>query len=146
MTTKIKDAMTENDTVNLAESDYMTTAQQAYFRERLLDEKTQLLKGQQQIRQQLQEEGTISSDLSDQATQEEEFFLALRTKNREKKLIKKIDATLRLIDTKNNNGQSYGYCKACSARIGIERLKVRPTADLCIDCKNLAEEREKQQA
>ena len=65
------------------------------------------------------------------ATQEEEFSLELRTRDRERKLIKKIDEGLKMIEE-----QDYGYCESCGIEIGIRRLEARPTATLCIDCKN----------
>ena len=74
---------------------------------------------------------------NDRASQEEEFNLELRTRDRERKLIKKIEKTLDLIDKGD-----YGYCTACGVEIGIRRLEARPTADLCIDCKTLAEIKE----
>ena len=78
---------------------------------------------------------------SDQAAQprEEEFSLELRTRDRERKLIKKIDKTIDNIDSND-----YGYCEACGVDIGIKRLEARPTATLCIDCKTLDEIKERQ--
>lgn len=78
-------------------------------------------------------------DPIDRATQEEEFSIELRNRDREVKLIKKIENTLKKI--KDNN---FGYCDTCGIEIGIKRLEARPTANLCIDCKTLAEIREKQ--
>ena len=79
------------------------------------------------------------ADPADRATQEEEFSLELRTRDRERKLIKKIDESLTTIDT-----GEYGYCESCGIEIGIRRLEARPTATLCIDCKTLQEIKEKQ--
>ncbi|WP_164076693.1 RNA polymerase-binding protein DksA, partial [Stenotrophomonas maltophilia] len=76
---------------------------------------------------------------ADRASQEEEFSLELRARDRERKLIKKIDETLQLIED-----EEYGWCDSCGVEIGIRRLEARPTATLCIDCKTLAEIREKQ--
>jgi DnaK suppressor protein len=81
------------------------------------------------------------ADPADRATQEEEFGLELRARDRERKLCKKIDESLRNIELGN-----YGYCEACGVEIGIRRLEARPTATLCIDCKTLAEIKEKQMA
>jgi DnaK suppressor protein len=67
--------------------------------------------------------------------------LELRNRDRERKLIKKIDETLRI-----NESQDYGYCNGCGEEIGLKRLEARPTATLCIDCKTLDEIREKQMA
>jgi DnaK suppressor protein len=78
-------------------------------------------------------------DPADRASQEEEFALELRARDRERKLIKKIDKTLQLI-----KDEEYGWCESCGVEIGIRRLEARPTADLCVDCKTLAEIKEKQ--
>ena len=78
-------------------------------------------------------------DPADRASQEEEFSLELRTRDRERKLIKKIDQTLQRIED-----DDYGFCDSCGVEIGIRRLEARPTATLCIDCKTLAEIKEKQ--
>ena len=78
-------------------------------------------------------------DPADRATQEEEFNLELRTRDRERKLIKKIDKTLERIEH-----DDYGFCDGCGIEIGLRRLEARPTADLCIDCKTLDEIKERQ--
>ena len=78
-------------------------------------------------------------DPADRATQEEEFSLELRTRDRERKLIKKIDDSLELVSTGD-----YGYCETCGVEIGLRRLEARPTASQCIDCKSLDEIKEKQ--
>ncbi len=80
-------------------------------------------------------------DPNDRATQEEEFSLELRTRDRERKLIKKINQSMADIDN-----EEYGYCQSCGIEIGIRRLEARPTATLCIECKTLEEIREKQSA
>jgi DnaK suppressor protein len=87
----------------------------------------------------MQDEAANFPDPTDRATQEEEFSLELRNRDRERKLIKKIERTLLKIESND-----FGYCTACGIEIGIRRLEARPTADLCIDCKTLAEIREKQ--
>ncbi|WP_448757463.1 RNA polymerase-binding protein DksA, partial [Aggregatibacter sp.] len=87
----------------------------------------------------MQDEASNFPDPSDRATQEEEFSLELRTRDRERKLMKKIESTLKKLDN-----DDFGYCESCGVEIGIKRLEARPTADLCIDCKTLAEIREKQ--
>jgi len=80
-------------------------------------------------------------DPVDRAAQEEEFSLELRTRDRERKLIKKIEKTLQLIEE-----DDFGFCNSCGIEIGIRRLEARPTADLCIECKTLAEIKERQLA
>ncbi|MDP2427334.1 MAG: RNA polymerase-binding protein DksA, partial [Methylobacter sp.] len=78
-------------------------------------------------------------DPNDRASQESEFSLELRTRDRERRLIKKIDEALKEIESGD-----YGFCESCGIEIGIRRLEARPTATLCIDCKTLDEIREKQ--
>ena len=80
-----------------------------------------------------------ATDPADRATQEEEFSLELRTRDRERKLIKKIDSTIEKIAQ-----DDYGFCESCGIEIGIRRLEARPTASKCIDCKTLDEIKEKQ--
>ena len=87
----------------------------------------------------MQDEAANFPDPADRASQEEEFSLELRARDRERKLIKKIDETLQLIED-----EDYGWCDSCGVEIGIRRLEARPTATLCIDCKTLAEIKEKQ--
>jgi len=80
----------------------------------------------------------VLADLNDRATQEEIFALKLRARDRERKLLKKIEEALQQIEDRE-----YGYCESCGVEIGIRRLEARPTAALCIDCKTLDEIREK---
>lgn len=87
----------------------------------------------------MKDEAANFPDPADRASQEEEFALELRARDRERKLIKKIDKTLQLIED-----EEYGWCESCGVEIGIRRLEARPTADLCVDCKTLAEIKEKQ--
>lgn len=87
----------------------------------------------------MQDEAANFPDPADRATQEEEFSLELRARDRERKLIKKIEKTLSKIEN-----DDFGFCDSCGVEIGIKRLEARPTANLCIDCKTLAELREKQ--
>ncbi|MCY1406945.1 RNA polymerase-binding transcription factor DksA [compost metagenome] len=87
----------------------------------------------------MKDEAANFPDPADRASQEEEFALELRNRDRERKLIKKIDKTLQLIED-----EEYGWCESCGVEIGIRRLEARPTADLCYDCKTLAEIKEKQ--
>jgi DnaK suppressor protein len=87
----------------------------------------------------MKDEASNFPDPVDRATQEEEFSLELRARDRERRLIKKISKTLKKIEE-----DDFGYCDSCGIEIGIRRLEARPTADLCIDCKTLAEIKEKQ--
>lgn len=118
---------------------YMSDSQLAHFRNILNIWKKALLQGGDETIHDLKETTEIPADISDQATQEETFALKLRTRDRESKLLKKIEEAIELIDNKE-----YGYCTECGEEIGIRRLEARPTATLCIDCKTLDEVRERQ--
>ena len=83
-------------------------------------------------------EHEVIADPNDRATLEESFSLELRARDRERKLIKKLESTLDSIDSCD-----YGYCESCGVEIGIKRLEARPTATLCIDCKELSEAKER---
>jgi DnaK suppressor protein len=89
----------------------------------------------------MQDEATIFADPNDRASQESDMSLELRNRDRERKLIKKIDETIGRIES-----GEYGYCDSCGVEIGLKRLEARPTATLCIDCKTLDEMRERQVA
>ena len=118
---------------------YMNTAQLAHFREILLNWKKELMEEVDRTVHHMKEDASNYADPSDRATQEEEFSLELRTRDRERKLIKKIDKTLDRIED-----DDYGFCDSCGVEIGIRRLEARPTATECIDCKTLAEIKERQ--
>lgn len=119
--------------------DYMNDAQQDHFRDLLRKWKQDLMEEVDRTVHHMQDEAANFPDPNDRATQESEFTMELRTRDRERKLIKKIDESLEKID----NGE-YGYCEECGIEIGVRRLEARPTASLCIDCKSLDEIREKQ--
>jgi len=122
-----------------AGEEYMSDAQRAHFHKVLLDWKQSLLDEVGRTVNHMQDESTTFPDPNDRATQEEEFSLELRTRDRERKLLKKINESLAQIDSGD-----YGYCEACGVEIGLPRMLARPTATLCIDCKMLEEIREKQ--
>ena len=119
---------------------YMNEVQRDHFRSILLNWKSDLMQEVDRTVNHMKDEAANFPDPADRATQEEEFSLELRTRDRERKLIKKIDSTMELIDQND-----YGYCEACGIEIGIQRLEARPTATQCIDCKTLAEIKEKQE-
>ena len=121
--------------------EYMNEAQRAHFRQILLAWRQELMEEADRTMHHLQDEVANLPDPADRATQEEEFALELRTRDRERKLLKKIEKALDQIDK-----DDYGFCDACGIEIGIRRLEARPTAELCIDCKELAEIKEKQLA
>ena len=117
----------------------MNDAQTAHFREILQNWKRELMEEVDRTVHHMQDEAANFPDPNDRATQESEFTMELRTRDRERKLIKKIDESLDNLE----NGE-YGYCEQCGVEIGVQRLEARPTANLCIDCKSLDEIREKQ--
>ena len=119
--------------------DYMNDTQREHFRNILLAWKRELMEEVDRTVHHMQDEAANFPDPNDRATQESEFSMELRARDRERKLIKKIDETLGKLDH-----EEYGYCDACGVEIGIRRLEARPTAALCIDCKTLDEIREKQ--
>ncbi len=119
--------------------DYMNEEMKQHFRNVLNDWKKQLMEEVDRTVDHMKDEAANFPDLTDRATQEEEFNVELRTRDRERKLIKKIDETLQLID----DSDEYGYCDACGIEIGYNRLNARPTARLCIDCKTVDEIKEK---
>jgi len=121
------------------DEEYMCDAQKDHFRAILDEWKRQLMEEVDSTIHHLQEEQSNFADPSDRASQEEEFSLELRTRDRERKLIRKIEEAAERIEA-----DDYGYCDACGIEIGIRRLEARPTATLCIDCKTLAEIKEKQ--
>lgn len=121
------------------DEEYMSKNQLEHFRNLLKFWKNALLQGGDETIHDLKSLAEVPADVSDQATLEETFALRLRARDREYKLINKIDASIKLIDSGD-----YGFCEECGVEIGIRRLEARPTATLCIDCKTLAEVREKQ--
>jgi DnaK suppressor protein len=119
--------------------EYMNAAQMEHFRKILLDWKKLLMEEVDRTVHHMQDEAANFPDPNDRATQEEEFALELRTRDRERKLIRKIEEAIVSLETGD-----YGYCEVCGVEIGIKRLEARPTATLCIDCKTLDEIKEKQ--
>ncbi|ARS52121.1 RNA polymerase-binding protein DksA [Kushneria konosiri] len=119
--------------------EYMNEKQLAHFRQILLNWKSDLMEEVDRTVRHLQEDANNYADPADRATQEEGFNLELRTRDRERKLLKKINETIEKIDE-----DDYGFCEACGIEIGIRRLEARPTATLCVDCKTLSELKEKQ--
>lgn len=120
---------------------YMNDEQLHHFSHILRLWKTQLMREVDSTIHHMQDDAANFPDPNDRATQEEEFSLELRARDRERKLIRKIDEALQKIEA-----QEYGYCDECGVEIGIRRLEARPTATLCIDCKTLDEIKEKQLA
>lgn len=119
--------------------EYMGEPMRAHFTKILTKWKQDLMKEVDRTVDHMKDEAANFPDPADRASQEEEFALELRARDRERKLIKKIDKTLQLI-----TDEEYGWCESCGIEIGVKRLEARPTADMCVDCKNLAEIKEKQ--
>jgi DnaK suppressor protein len=118
---------------------YMNPKQLGHFRTILNDIKLGLGEDIDRTVHTMQDEATVFADPNDRASQESDVSLELRNRDRERKLIKKIDEMMAKIDS-----GGYGYCDNCGVEIGLSRLEARPTATLCIDCKTLDEIREKQ--
>lgn len=121
--------------------EYMNPNQLAHFRQVMNDIKAGLGADIDRTVHTMQAEATSFADPNDRATQESDTSLELRNRDRERKLINKINEMIAKIDA-----NEYGYCDSCGIEIGLNRLEARPTATLCIDCKTLDEIREKQVA
>jgi DnaK suppressor protein len=121
--------------------EYMNARMRTHFRKMLEQLKGELSEEIDRTVHTMQDEATVFADPNDRASQESDMALELRNRDRERKLIKKIDETIGRIDA-----NEYGYCDSCGVEIGLKRLEARPTATLCIDCKTLDELREKQVA
>jgi DnaK suppressor protein len=133
-----KKALTESQLLAAPKSEYMSEAQQEFFRQRLLALRDQLMENLRDTTEHLQ--GTeVASDPSDRATQEEEQAIELRARDRERKLLKKIDEALARI-----TAGSYGYCEDTGEPIGIARLLARPVATLSVEAQDKRERTQKQ--
>ena len=119
--------------------EYMNAQQVEHFRNILRAWRRELMEEVDRTVHHMQDEAANFPDPNDRASQESEFTMELRTRDRERKLIGKIDEALNALEEGD-----YGYCEACGVEIGIRRLEARPTATLCIDCKTLDEVRERQ--
>ncbi|NDH08437.1 MAG: RNA polymerase-binding protein DksA [Gammaproteobacteria bacterium] len=148
MTTVLSEHKVKNDTlVNMGIEPYQEAPNEEYMNEKqlkhiekiLLAWRTSLMEEVDRTVSHLKDEAANYPDPSDRASQEEEFSIELRTRDRERKLIKKIEDGLERL-----REDDFGYCEACGIEIGMRRLEARPTATLCIDCKTLSELKEKQ--
>jgi len=125
--------LTEEEILKAPEKDYMNDAQLAFFRKKLVELRDQLLQNADDTGEHLRE-NEITTDPSDRATLEEEYTLELRTRDRERKLLKKIEKSIRLIDD-----GSYGWCEETGEPIGVPRLIARPTATLSLEAQERRE-------
>jgi len=132
-----KHGLTEAELLRAPASQYMGAEQLAFFRERLIVTQKELLEKADLTSERLREH-ELEADPTDQATIEEEYALELRARDRERKLLKKIDEALRRIDE-----GSYGYCEETGEPIGIPRLLARPTATLTIEAQSRREQKQK---
>ena len=119
---------------------YMNKSQKKHFINILSSWKNALDSEQEKTEKLIQQDQSNFPDSLDRASKEEEFMLELRKRERERKLISKIELSLKDIED-----DLYGYCETCGVDIGIKRLEARPTATKCIDCKTVDEIKEKQQ-
>ena len=117
---------------------FMNDNQLEYFRQKLLNWKSELLEEALDTKDNLSAEGLQRPDIADRAQVESDASIQLRTRDRERKLISKIDAALRRIDLK-----TYGYCENTGEPIGLGRLKARPIASLSVQAQELHEKMER---
>jgi DnaK suppressor protein len=129
---ELKD-LSEEDLLKAPDKEYMNEAQLAFFKQRLLELRAQLLNNADDTGQHLRE-NEVTTDPSDRATLEEEYTLELRTRDRERKLLKKVEKSLKMIDA-----GSYGYCEETGEPIGVPRLLARPTATLSLEAQERRE-------
>ena len=122
-------------------TEYMNAEHESHFRQILERWRAQLLSGASETLTNMRESHEVLSDEADLASQEEDFRLSLRARDRDRKLIRKIEQSLEALKTGD-----YGYCDDCGEEIGVKRLEARPTATKCIECKTVAEIKERQMA
>ena len=137
----LKSVMTEDEYRPSADEPFMNERQLEYFRRKLIAWKGEMLKESLDTIEGMKDQTRNIPDIADRASEETDRALELRTRDRQRKLVSKIDAALRRIE----DGE-YGYCDSCGVEIGLKRLEARPTATMCIDCKTLEEMRERQVA
>ena len=125
--------LSEEDVLKAPDKDYMNEAQLAFFKRRLVELRDQLLQNADDTGEHLRE-NEVTTDPSDRATLEEEYTLELRTRDRERKLLKKVEKSIRMIDD-----GSYGFCEETGEPIGVARLIARPTATLSLEAQERRE-------
>ncbi len=124
-----------------ADEEYMNERQLEYFRRKLTAWRDELVAASENTLQNLKENSLQETDLNDRASTETDQFLDLRTRDRMRKLIKKIEAALKRIED-----GTYGYCEETGEPIGLGRLEARPVTTLCIEAQERHERKEKTQA
>ncbi|MCS6787477.1 MAG: RNA polymerase-binding protein DksA [Thiobacillaceae bacterium] len=129
--------LTDEDILRMPESDYMNEVQLQYFKRKLLAMRAEILNNARETGEHLKE-NEVFADPNDRATVEEENLLEQRVRDRERKLLKKIEQALARIDS-----GEYGYCLETGEPIGIARLLARPTAELSIEAQEKHERMER---
>lgn len=132
-----KKLLSAEEILQMSEDDYMNEDQKAFFRQRLVDMEAELRANADQTTVNLRET-TVVPDPADRATIEEEHALELRTRDRERKLLKKVQAAIKRIDD-----DEYGYCEETGDPIGVARLMARPTATLSLEAQQRRELKQK---
>ena len=130
--------LTDAEVLAMPDDQYMNEAQMAFFRHKLVRLKNDILGNADETTEHLREDTVVVPDPADRATIEEEHALELRTRDRERKLLKKIDQSIARIDT-----GEYGYCDETGEPIGVGRLLARPTAMLSLEAQQRRELRQK---
>ena len=136
--TKKPDQLSDAEIMAMSDKDYMNDAQMAYFRIKLVILKQGILANAGETTEHLREDTVVVPDPADRATIEEEHALELRTRDRERKLLKKIEQSIQRIDSGD-----YGYCDETGEPIGVGRLLARPTANLSLEAQQRRELKQK---
>jgi DnaK suppressor protein len=132
--TKTADQLTDAEIIAMPDSEYMNDIQMAFFRLKLVQLKNEVLSNASETTEHLREDTVVVPDPADRATIEEEHALELRTRDRERKLLKKIEQSIQRIDSGD-----YGYCDETGEAIGVGRLLARPTASLSLEAQERRE-------
>lgn len=136
--TKAVEALSDDEIIAMPDSEYMNDKQLAFFRLKLVELKNDMLANAGQTTENLREDTVVVPDPADRATIEEEHALELRTRDRERKLLKKIEQSISRIDSGD-----YGYCDETGEPIGVPRLLARPTATLSLEAQQRRELKQK---
>jgi len=136
--TKKADQLTDAEVIAMPDNEYMNDTQMAFFRLKLVQLKNEVLSNASETTEHLREDTVVVPDPADRATIEEEHALELRTRDRERKLLKKIEQSIHRID-----GGDYGYCDETGEPIGVARLLARPTATLSLEAQERRELKQK---
>jgi DnaK suppressor protein len=136
--TKPLEQLTDDDVLSMPEAEYMNDVQLAFFKRKLQQLRNDMLANAGETTEHLREDTSVMPDPADRATIEEEHALELRTRDRERKLLKKIEQSIARIDSGD-----YGYCDETGEPIGVGRLLARPTANLSIEAQQRREQKQK---